>query len=31
MQAFVGADEGTQRKPNGVIAVLLLDFTSVAA
>jgi hypothetical protein len=31
MQAFVGADEKTQRKLNGVIADLPVDFTSVAA
>jgi hypothetical protein len=31
MQAFLGADESTQRKLNGIIADLLVDFTSVAA
>ena len=29
MQAFVGADERTQRKLNGAIADLLVEFTSV--
>jgi hypothetical protein len=28
MQAFVGADERTQRKLNGIIADLLVEFTS---
>jgi hypothetical protein len=31
VQAFVGADESTQKKLNGIIADLLVDFTSVAA
>jgi hypothetical protein len=31
MQAFVGADESTQRKLNGIIDYLLVDFTSVEA
>jgi hypothetical protein len=31
MQAFVGADERTQRKLNIIIAELLVDFTSVKA
>jgi hypothetical protein len=31
MQAFLGADESTQRKLNGIIADLPVDFTSVAA
>jgi hypothetical protein len=31
MQAFVGADESTKRKLKGIIADLLVDFTSVAA
>jgi hypothetical protein len=31
IQAFVEADEGTQRKLNGIIADLFVDFTSAAA
>jgi hypothetical protein len=31
IQAFVGADERTQMKLNGIIADLFVDFTSVAA
>ena len=31
IQAFVGAGESTQKKLNGIIADLFVDFTSVAA
>jgi len=31
MQGFVGADERTQRELNGIIADLLVDFTSFEA
>jgi hypothetical protein len=31
IQAFVGADESTQRKLNGIIADLIVGFTSVVA
>jgi hypothetical protein len=31
MHAFVGVDELTQQKPNGIIADLLVDFTNVGA